>query len=64
MRSIETVNPLEESRAMFEAVQTRCAAALPVRITLRSGEDIAAACGRPLPTPTAYALTSTPALKL
>ena len=63
LRSIEDLNPLEQSRAMFEAVQKRCAAALSVRITMRSGEEVAVACSRPLPTPTAYSLTASPTLK-
>lgn len=62
--SIEALNPLEQSQAMFEAVQERCADSLPIRITLRSGEAITLACSKPLPTPTAYAVTTVPELGL
>jgi hypothetical protein len=62
---VEDLDPLEQAQAMFEAVQARCAANAPVRLTRRDdGRALTAPCGKPLNVPTAYAITEAPALTL
>jgi hypothetical protein len=65
LATVEGVDPLAQPQAMFEAVQARCAANAPVRLTRRDdGAALTVPCGKPLNAPTAYAITEAPTLAL
>lgn len=65
LATVEDLDPLERSQAMFEAVQARCAANAPVRLTRRDdGAALTVPCARPLAPPAAYAITEAPTLTL
>lgn len=60
--SVEALDPMTESEAMFRATQARCAESLPVRYETREGRVIEAPCDRPLTAPTVLAVTVAPPL--
>lgn len=60
--SVEALDPMTESEAMFRAVQARCAESLPVRYETREGRVIEAPCDRPLVAPQVQAVTVAPPL--
>lgn len=62
--TVEGLNPQTESRAMFDAVQARCAAGLPVRYLTRDGRTLEAVCDAPLETPEIWAVIDAPALAI
>jgi len=64
LASIETLDPVKDAEAMFEAVQARCASRSPIRMILRTSEVILVPCTRALQTPMAYAITVAPHLGL
>ena len=61
--TVEGFDPQQESGAMFDAVQTRCAASLPVRYQARDGRVLEAVCATPLETPEVWAITEAPPLR-
>lgn len=62
--TVEGFNPQTESRAMFDAVQARCAASQTVRYVARDGRVLEAICDAPLVTPTVWAVVEAPVLAL
>lgn len=62
--TVEGFNPQTESRAMFDAVQARCAASLPVRYATRDGRTLEAVCDAPLETPEIWAVVEAPPLAI
>ena len=62
--TVEGFNPQTQSREMFDAVQARCAAGLPVRYLTRDGRLLEPVCDAPLPTPEVWAVVDAPALAL
>lgn len=62
--AIENLDPQRDSRAIFDAVQARCAANLPVRYAARDGRTLEAPCRKPLVEPEVWAIVSAPALRL
>jgi hypothetical protein len=65
LTTVAGVDPLAEPRAMFDAVQALCAAKAPVAVVRRdTGESLSIDCSAPLATPTVYAITAAPALRL
>ena len=61
--AVEGFDPQQDSAAMFEAVQKRCAETLPVRYRTREGAVLEAACDAPLETPQVWAVAEAPPLK-
>lgn len=61
--TVEGFDPQQDSRAMFEAVQTRCGASLSIRYQARDGRVLEAVCNTPLETPELWAITEAPSLK-
>ncbi len=62
--AVEGFDPLTASRAMFEAVQSRCAARGVVQIVRRNtGQVLSATCNTVLLDPVVYALTQSPAIR-
>lgn len=63
--TVEGFDPLTASRAMFEAVQSRCAARGVVQIVRRNTTQVLSAiCNTALEEPTTYALTQSPAISV
>lgn len=62
--TVEGYDPQQASRAMFEAVQARCARNLPVRYGARDGRTLEAVCDRPLAVPEVWAIVETPSLAI
>lgn len=62
--TIEGFDPQQASRAMFDAVQARCAAGLPVRYGARDGRTLEATCDKPLAEPEVWAIAEAPPLSL
>lgn len=60
--TVEGFDPQQESAAMFNAIQTRCAASLPIRYQARDGRLLEAVCDAPLETPQVWAITEAPSL--
>lgn len=60
--TVEGLNPQTESRAMFDAVQARCAANLSVRYLTRDGRTLEAVCDAPLDRPEVWAVAEAPPL--
>lgn len=58
--TVEGHDPQGASRAMFDAVQARCDAALPVRYATRDGRLLEAMCDRPLAEPEVWAIAAAP----
>lgn len=63
LAAIEDHDPYADAEAMFFAVQTRCAADLPVRYRFQDGRSVEAVCKAPLATPKAWVITAAPSLK-
>lgn len=61
---IEGFDPQTETRAMFDAVQARCAAGASVRYAARDGRLLEAVCDKPLVTPTVWFVADAPPLAL
>ena len=61
--AVEGFDPQQESAAMFDAVQKRCAEKLPVRYRTREGAVLEAACDAPLETPQVWAVAEAPPLR-
>lgn len=62
--TIEGFDPQQASRAMFDAVQARCAEGLPVRYASRDGRILEATCDKPLVEPEVWAIEQAPSLSL
>jgi hypothetical protein len=62
--TVEDLDPQGHGRAMFEAVQTRCAAGLPVRYRTRDDRVLEATCDAPLAEPRVWAITAAPPFDL
>ncbi|KQS55111.1 hypothetical protein ASG17_03155 [Brevundimonas sp. Leaf363] len=62
--TVEGQNPQTAGRAMFDAVQARCAQGLTVRYATRDGRILEAVCDRPLETPEVWAIADAPALAI
>lgn len=62
--SVEGAAPQTEGRAMFAAVQARCAAGQPVRYLTADGRTLEAGCDAPLAEPAVWAVTASPALAI
>ncbi|MFC5343051.1 hypothetical protein ACETK8_18160 [Brevundimonas staleyi] len=62
--TIEGFDPQRASRAMFDAVQARCAAGLPVRYGARDGRTLEATCDKPLAEPEVWAIAEAPPLSV
>jgi hypothetical protein len=62
--TVEGFDPQKASRAMFEAVQARCAAGVPVRYRTRDGRLLEAVCDRPLETPVVWFVSEAPPLAI
>ncbi len=62
--TVEALDPQTESRAMFDAVQARCAARLPVRYRTRDDRVLEAVCDTPLATPIVWAIAAAPPLSI
>lgn len=62
--TVEGFNPQTESRAMFEAVQARCAAGSTVRYATRDGRTLEAVCDAPLELPEMWAVVEAPPLSI
>ena len=60
--TVEDFDPQSESRAMFDAVQARCADALAIRYRTRDGRVLEAVCDAPLATPEVWSITAAPPL--
>jgi hypothetical protein len=60
--AVENLNPQTEGRALFAAVQARCAAALPVRYLTADGRTLEAVCDAPLKEPRVWAVATSPDL--
>lgn len=60
--TLEDVDSNLDGRAAFDAVQARCAAALPVRIRTADGRTLEATCGQPLVEPEVWAIADAPSL--
>lgn len=60
--TVEGLDPQTASRAMFDAVQARCAASLPVRYATRDGRTLEAVCDAPLEVPEIWAVVEAPPL--
>lgn len=60
--TVEGFNPQTASRAMFHAVQTRCAAGLMIRYRTRDERTLEAICDRPLIEPEIWAIAEAPPL--
>lgn len=61
---VEGFDPQKETRAMFDAVQTRCATGASIRYATRDGRVLEAVCDRPLVRPTIWFVADAPALAL
>mgnify|MGYP002714103082 FL=1 len=61
--AVEGFDPQQESAAMFDAVQKRCADKQPVRYLTREGAVLEAACDAPLETPQLWAVAEAPPLR-
>lgn len=61
---VEGHDPQQASRAMFDAVQARCADRLPVRYTARDGRVLEAVCDAPLSEPEVWFVVEAPSLAL
>ncbi|HBV12719.1 MAG TPA: hypothetical protein DEB60_06305 [Brevundimonas sp.] len=63
--TVEGFDPLTESHAMFEAVQSQCAARGMVHVVRRNTTQVlSATCNTALAEPIAYALTQSPAISV
>lgn len=62
--TVEDADPQTEGRAMFAAVQARCAANLPVRYRTREGRLLEAICDAPLAEPGIWSIIAAPPLGL
>lgn len=62
--TVEDFDPRTQGRAMFEAVQTRCASSLPVRYRTSDDRLLEAACDKPLALPEVWQVADSPPLKL
>ena len=62
--TVEDHDPHAASRAMFDAVQARCAQSLPIRYRTRDGRLLEAICDRPLVEPEVWAIAEAPSLAL
>lgn len=62
--TVEGFDPQADGRAMFAAVQTRCAAGQPVRYVTRDGRTLEATCNAPLTEPHVWAVAAAPPLAL
>lgn len=60
--TVESFDPQAESRAMFAAVQARCAVGQPVRYLTRDDRTLEATCDAPLVDPKVWAIASSPPL--
>lgn len=60
--TVEGFDPQQESAAMFDAVQTRCASSLSIRYQARDGRVLEAVCAMPLETPEVWVITQAPSL--
>ena len=58
--AVEGHDPQTASRAMFDAVQTRCAGNLPVRYATRDGRTLEAKCDQPLVEPEVWVVAEAP----
>ncbi|MFT4954828.1 MAG: hypothetical protein ACI8U3_001202 [Brevundimonas sp.] len=61
--TVEGFDPQQQSAAMFNAVQARCAASLPIRYQARDGRVLEAVCDSPLETPEVWAISEAPSLR-
>lgn len=62
--TIEGFDPQQASRAMFDAIQARCAENLPVRYAARDGRTLEAVCDQPLAEPKVWAIEQAPEIAL
>ncbi|HZV84780.1 MAG TPA: hypothetical protein VFF48_07320 [Brevundimonas sp.] len=62
--SVEDLPPQTEGRAMFAAVQARCAAGQPVRYLTADRRTLEAPCDAPLAEPNVWAVATAPALAI
>lgn len=62
--SVEGSAPQTDGRAMFAAVQARCAAGQPVRYLTVDGRTLEAVCDAPLEEPKVWTVTASPALAI
>ena len=62
--TVEGFDPQTESRAMFDAVQARCATGSTVRYAARDGRALEAVCDAPLNLPEVWAVADAPSLAL
>lgn len=62
--TVEGVDPQADGRALFDAVQARCAAGLPVRYLTADGRTLEAVCDAPLSEPRVWAIATSPDLAL
>lgn len=62
--TVEGHDPQQASRAMFDAIQARCAGNLPVRYVTRDGRTLEAACDKPLVEPEVWAIADAPPLAI
>ena len=62
--SVEGSAPQTEGRALFAAVQSRCAASQPVRYLTADGRTLEAPCDAPLAEPQVWAVAAAPALAI
>ena len=58
--TVEDADPQTEGRAMFAAVQARCAANLPVRYRTKEGRVLEAVCDAPLSEPLVWSIIAAP----
>lgn len=61
---VEGFDPQTQGRAMFDAVQARCASGQAIRYAARDGRVLEAVCDAPLVAPTVWAVTAAPPLAL
>ena len=60
--TVEGHDPQQASRAMFEAIQARCADSLPVRYATHDGRVLEAVCDKPLAEPEVWTIVEAPSL--
>lgn len=62
LAAVEGHDPMQDATAMFFALQARCEAGGPVRVSTQAGQTVEAKCRAPLAAPKAWTITAAPSL--